>query len=289
MPGHDTDSDWKEFGRTDPYWAVLTDDRFKGENLTADNLALFFDSGRQYMDWVFRTLREKLAPDFTATRGLDFGCGVGRLTLAMAKHVEEAVGVDVAPAMLEKARRHAAEQGIANAAFVQGDDALSNVTGTFDFLNSFIVFQHIPYERGLEYVRQMVGRLNPAGGGALHLLIGKQAYDAAPTRHFPTPQVRNINGSEHFKKAVALATAKVKGKLFGRAEPEEPAPVAPEPTGPVMQMNAYPLNPFLRILQQAGVRETYSVFTDHGGEYGAIVFFHKAPAWADAGRANLFW
>jgi len=289
MAGHDTDSDWKEFGRTDPYWAVLTDDRFKGENLTADALALFFNTGRQYMDWVFRTLREKLAPGFTAKRGMDFGSGVGRLTLAMAKHVEEAVGVDVAPAMLDKARHHAAEQGIRNATFVQGDDALSQVTGTFDFLNSFIVFQHIPYERGLEYFRLMVEKLGPTGGGALHLLFDKPEYDTALTRYFPSPVIRNVNGKEHFQKAVSLAKEKVKGKLFGRGKPVEAETSAPAPTGPVMEMNAYPLNPFMRVLQQAGVRETYSVFTDHGGMFGVILFFHKSPAWDDAGKANLFW
>src|ERR1044071_5001008 len=70
--------------------------------------------------------------------------------------------------MLETARSNAKEQGVTNVTFVQGDDTLSAVTGSFDFIHSFIVFQHIPPKRGLEIFRRQVGLLKADGIGALH-------------------------------------------------------------------------------------------------------------------------
>ena len=36
MSSHGTDSEWESFAQEDPYWAVLTQDRFKKENLSAE-------------------------------------------------------------------------------------------------------------------------------------------------------------------------------------------------------------------------------------------------------------
>jgi len=57
-------------------------------------------------------------------RVLDVGCGDGSTTLELARRVGprgEAVGVDIAPAMLVAAREHAAAQGVQNASFVVAD------------------------------------------------------------------------------------------------------------------------------------------------------------------------
>jgi SAM-dependent methyltransferase len=57
-------------------------------------------------------------------RVLDVGCGDGSTTLELARRVGpdgEAVGVDIAPAMLVAAREHAAAQGVQNASFVTAD------------------------------------------------------------------------------------------------------------------------------------------------------------------------
>lgn len=48
-------------------------------------------------------------------RVLDFGCGIGRVALALAPHVADVVGVDISPAMVAQARERAV--GLANARF----------------------------------------------------------------------------------------------------------------------------------------------------------------------------
>jgi SAM-dependent methyltransferase len=56
-------------------------------------------------------------------RLLDLGCGTGQLTLPLAAHVAEAVGMDPEPDMLTEARRQAREQAVANVSWIQGNSA----------------------------------------------------------------------------------------------------------------------------------------------------------------------
>ena len=52
---------------------------------------------------------------------LDVACGPGLVVCAFAPRVREATGIDVTPAMLERARALAAEKGLSNVAWRQGD------------------------------------------------------------------------------------------------------------------------------------------------------------------------
>jgi ubiquinone/menaquinone biosynthesis C-methylase UbiE len=52
---------------------------------------------------------------------LDVACGPGLVVCALAPHVREAAGIDVTPAMLDRARKLAAGKGLANVAWRQGD------------------------------------------------------------------------------------------------------------------------------------------------------------------------
>jgi ubiquinone/menaquinone biosynthesis C-methylase UbiE len=59
-----------------------------------------------------------LAPEALA---IDVACGPGTFTRPLASRVRRAVGVDLTPAMIEKARAEAARAGITNIEFVCGD------------------------------------------------------------------------------------------------------------------------------------------------------------------------
>src|SRR5260221_4997621 len=76
-----TDRTWQYYGRIDPYYGVLAYERFTKDNIDEDAKLAFFVSGEDYIDEVFTAVRDHLDADFVATRALDFGCGVGRLTL----------------------------------------------------------------------------------------------------------------------------------------------------------------------------------------------------------------
>ncbi len=80
-------------------------------------------------------------------RALDFGCGVGRLVIPLSKIAESVTGVDVSESMLNEAISNCDNQNVNNANFIKADDNLSMLSGKYDFIHSYIVFQHIPTKR----------------------------------------------------------------------------------------------------------------------------------------------
>ena len=98
---------------------------------------------------------------------VDIGCGIGRLTRALAARTRRVYGLDVSREMLELARQH--NPGLENVEWLHGDGAGLSVLadGAVDGCFSHVVFQHIPDpEITLGYVREM-GRVLRPGGWAL--------------------------------------------------------------------------------------------------------------------------
>jgi SAM-dependent methyltransferase len=75
-----------------------------------------------YPRMFFDDLVQRLHLDGTG-RLLDLGCGTGQLTLPLAEHVAEAVGMDPEPEMLAEAARQAQAAQIINATWIQGNSA----------------------------------------------------------------------------------------------------------------------------------------------------------------------
>lgn len=250
MLRNDSDRDWEKLGASDPYWAVLTDESFHKVSLTPEAIARFFDQGERDVARVFSAITRSIAPRFEPARALDFGCGVGRLVIPMAKRCGEVVGVDVSEAMLAEARRNAERAGVTNVTFVQGDDELSRVRGKFDFVHSYIVLQHIPVPRGEAITRRLLDLLEPGGVGALHYtyatgLSTKSRFLLWARMHVP----------------IANPALNV---LLRRA-----------PSHPVMQLNEYSVSRLLGILQDAGCTDVRGVLTDHQGNRGVVLLFQK--------------
>jgi SAM-dependent methyltransferase len=248
----DTDRDWARLAEENPYWGVLSEDQFRGKELTPDSKERFYASGQGYFDNMLGFVREHLLPDFTVRRGLDFGCGVGRLLIPLARVAEEAVGVDVAPKMLELAARNLAEAGITNATALRGDDTLSCVTGIFNFVNSYIVLQHIPPERGIRLIRRMLDRLEIGGIFSLQMTYAKER------KFFPHEQPR----ADYYRRAGHW----IQDMMSTETD-------APEGT---VTMFDYDLNEVLLILGRIASQPMMMLPTNHDGHAGLHVIGMKA-------------
>src|SRR4030095_15483615 len=86
--------DWNALGEMNPYGAILTDETGA---LSAWDVDGFFATGEGDAAAVVGALSQR-APTASRRRALDFGCGVGRITRALAGHFDAVVGVDAAPA-----------------------------------------------------------------------------------------------------------------------------------------------------------------------------------------------
>jgi len=169
----DTDNDWKRVAEDDPFWGVLSRDQFRKEAMSEERLAEFMETGEQFIGDIFGLVKAHVSKDFEPKRALDFGCGVGRLLVPIARRVREAVGVDVAPAMLELAAKQVRAAGLDNVTLLPSDDDLAQVDGLFDFVNCYIVLQHIPPERGYRLIDAMIERMAIGAVASLQVTYAK--------------------------------------------------------------------------------------------------------------------
>lgn len=157
-----TDRDWERWGASDPYFGVCSDAKFRG-SVEGQARAEFFTSGERHVSGVLAKVRETAGVDFMPRTALDFGCGVGRLVIPLARIAERVVGVDISPSMIEEAKRNCAAAGVRNVMFVQSDDAVTQANGAYDLVHSHIVLQHIPWARGRKIIRALADRVAPGG------------------------------------------------------------------------------------------------------------------------------
>jgi ubiquinone/menaquinone biosynthesis C-methylase UbiE len=95
-------------------------------------------------------------------RVLDVACGGGLVARAFAPHVRHATGIDVTPAMLAEARKAAAEKGLDNISWDQGDvTTLPYADGSFTIVATRFSFHH--FLDPLAVLREMVRVCAPGG------------------------------------------------------------------------------------------------------------------------------
>jgi SAM-dependent methyltransferase len=150
---------WERLGRDDALWAILTDQAKRGRRWTLDE---FLETGRAEVAHVVSYLQQ-VAPARARRRALDFGCGIGRVTRPLAAHYGEAVGVDVSPAMIQRATS-LTDQSVPCRFIVNAAPNLRIFSdGHFDLVYSRIVLQHLPPLLVRSYLPEMVRVLAPGG------------------------------------------------------------------------------------------------------------------------------
>jgi SAM-dependent methyltransferase len=187
---------WNELGADDPLWAILSDPAKRGGRWDD---AEFFALGEseiaaieQYCAALARPRERRLA--------VDFGCGVGRLTRALASRYTQVIGVDISPKMLEQAR--SLNAGFTNLRFVE--NAASRLEfladASVDFIYSVITLHHIPPSLQRAYISEFVRALAPGGLAVLQIASGYSAdwrgwaYRLLPNRLL-APLRRHVHAS----------------------------------------------------------------------------------------------
>jgi ubiquinone/menaquinone biosynthesis C-methylase UbiE len=111
---------------------------------------------------------------------LDVACGAGKLVRAIASQVERAVGIDLSPGMIERARRQTTDEAPAGAdriEFAVGpSDRLPFGDSEFTAVITTTAFHHFP--EPVASVREMARVLAPGG----RILIGDSIRDTAPAK-----------------------------------------------------------------------------------------------------------
>jgi SAM-dependent methyltransferase len=246
-------ADWEDLARREPYFAVLTDEGLPGVAANTSATTAFFDTGEADIASLLAAIRSVLGREAPLTSVLDFGCGVGRLTLPLARRASQVVACDVAPTMLAHARQNAERGGLRNVTFIQSDELAGLAPGAFDFICSLLVFEHIPAAAGYENIRILLNLLAPGGVAALHVILQRPG---GPPRRL-----------DRLIRARSVLAHRPPG-----AVQREPLPV------PYSQANEYDERSILRDLEEAEARLVARLPTHHGDTTGAVLVIEKASS-----------
>ncbi len=244
-----TDKAWELYGEQDPYFGVFSHSKYIG-SLSAERKREFMESGENFVSGLLSQSEAMFGNIEPKNRALDFGCGVGRLVIPFSKRFSEVVGIDISQSMIAEAIKNCEQVGVSNASFVRSTDDLVNVRGQFDFVNSYVVLQHIPVERGMRIIDHLLSRVAPGGHAMLHMSL---------RRNFPI-----FKAVKYFAKHHIWGVRQTYNVLCGYRI-----------SRPVMQMNQYDLLSVVGAFARYGM-ESFVVLEDHSAVVTARVMGRRA-------------
>jgi len=158
--------DWTKLGEKDPLWAVLVDPSKRNGGWDPDE---FLATGQREVDVALARLDQFGGTPVTRETALDFGCGAGRLSQALAKHYEKVIGIDISAPMLATARRLDRTGG--RCVFVHNTrpELATIPDASVDLVFTSLVLQHVPPDLAETYLREFGRVIRP--GGALVALM----------------------------------------------------------------------------------------------------------------------
>lgn len=242
----DTDADWNRLGAEDPFWAVITDERFRAGKMDSGTRDAFYQTGFGDIEHFHSVLRQHFnAPDhFEAC--LDFGAGVGRLLVPLAKRSTRAVGIDIAESMRAMCQKHLIELGVSTVSLVATPKEAATL-GLFDWVNSYIVLQHIPPSRGIALIGDLLAMVKPGGFLSLQITTHRDAHLLSQDTAGPLRKLLR----------------RFRDSLFPRHDVGQ------------ITMFDYDLDQVLALIRKAGFQNHHLEPTNHGGHHGFMIYAQK--------------
>jgi ubiquinone/menaquinone biosynthesis C-methylase UbiE len=151
--------DWDDLAKIDPMWAICSDSaKMQNQWDTVE----FFETGKRHIRSVLDTVANL---DVVLNRGtaLDFGCGMGRLTQALAEEFDCVYGVDISPTMIECADQLNQFREKCRYILNSQSDLQIFEDNLFDFIYTYIVLQHMPSELMMGYLKEFIRTLKAGG------------------------------------------------------------------------------------------------------------------------------
>lgn len=187
---------WNNYGDGEMYWSVITDDKFKKNNFDANSKIEFFLTGHENIKFISHIAIENNI-SFNGKSALDFGCGVGRLSLALSPHVKHVTGIDISAGHIAEANLNKKIVNVDNVSFYESNKDISSF-GKFDMIISLIVLQHNRPPLMKYFINQLLSMLTENGCAFLHIPYFIQNYNPTPAKnimemHFiPINEIHNL-------------------------------------------------------------------------------------------------
>lgn len=149
--------DWDERARKDAFHYIAS----WRKDWTPET---FFQSGEEDYDRLVAPALNRIGLDPRGKVMLELGCGAGRMTRSFAQRFLQVQAFDISKEMLGHAKALNPEAANIDWTLANGTDLSSLDDGSFDFVFSYIVLQHMPETSfAIRYIREMLRVLKPGG------------------------------------------------------------------------------------------------------------------------------
>ena len=167
---------WEILGREKPHWSVLTQDAYLPQNIDS-NMKRFFETGEggiTVLNQAASRAKRALPKDGAC---VELGCGVGRVTFALARLFRYVTGIDISYSHLSLAESYKKNNHIENVSLVLMDSlkTLEDLP-SFDFFYSTIVLQHNPPPLIHRMLRIIFNKLNSGGMAYFQIPVAREGY-----------------------------------------------------------------------------------------------------------------
>ena len=154
----DVKRSWEALSKFDPLWAIASRPGKEGNRW---EIGEFMQTGITLVD-AFMLMPAKFGCTVGTGSMLDFGCGVGRTTVAFAKYFQRCEGVDIAEGMVSGAQKLNTRPDRVH--YSVGElDRITFSDSTFDLVYSRIVLQHMPVELQARFIAEFIRVIKPGG------------------------------------------------------------------------------------------------------------------------------
>lgn len=197
---------WQLLGTTVPHWSVLTAPQFEPSRI-GDTAAEFYATGRDDLR-LLQAAAERCGVTLpVAGSCFELGCGVGRITLWLARTFRHVVAADISASHLALAAEAVRQAGLHNVE-LQRVNSLQSLEHLppFDCFFSLIVLQHNPPPVMRWLLARILSRLAIGGIGFFQLPteLGNYGFDVASyLARPPNPEQMETHALPH---DVVLAT-----------------------------------------------------------------------------------
>ena len=246
---------WDALAKDDPFFAVLTEAQKQGNRWA---ISEFFATGVPEVERDLAQVR-RCDPAARLRSALDFGCGAGRLTQALARHLERVTGVDISERMVALAREHCRDSRVDFVHNVR-PDLKAFASRSFDLVYSRITLQHIAPRYTRRYLREFIRVLGTGGIMSVQIPDRVPAGDPPDRLRFsPWPPTMWMRLCRHVRY-------------------HHPGWF---PGTPKMQMYAIPRDEVLALLARLGAEVLTVEKCEHGAVDNYVYIARRPPGWIE--------
>jgi len=180
--------DWTLLGMTKPHWSVLSADDFLPEHM-AQHAPSFYATGRADLGSLLQTLDRYGRTPGQFPSLVEFGCGVGRVTLHLSRYFDHVTAVDISASHLAHCSQYLQRNGATNATPALSRPPDYGMAQPFDLWFSYLVLQHNPPPIMSAVLQRALTLLNAGGLAIFQVLTYGKGYRFKAADYLARPRV----------------------------------------------------------------------------------------------------